>query len=532
MRALTTLNANSLTLTSPLQITQTLTIGSAGNLVTGGNALTLLSSSTGTALVVNSGTGTVQGAATVQRYIDGSLNAGLGYRHYSAPVAGATVGSLATSGFAPVLTPGYNTSATPGTTRPFPNVFAYDQRRLSTTTNNLPVFDKGFVVPASGDALAPGRGYAVNISAGELVSFVGSPNNGDLTLNLSRNNDATAADAGWALVGNPYPAPLDYSLVTATDRPGLDAAAYVVQSTGQYAGGYRSYLNGLSTDATNNPLIASGQGFFVRVSQGNASGSLTFRNGQRVTTYASQVAFQRPAADLRPLVRLELAGAGLADAWVAYAEASAAAAFDGQSDAAKLPNSTGLNLSSTAGAVNLAIDGRPAFTAATVLPLAVGVPAAGSYTLAALTLANLPAGLTAYLHDAHTGQLVPLAPGSSYAFSVTAAAAQTLLTGRFSVQFTAAAPLATAPAQPASQVSVYPNPAHTGFTVTVPGVVGATVVQAELLNALGQVVHRQQAALPVAGALLPVATAGLAPGIYTLRLAAGGTLTTKRITVQ
>jgi len=532
VRALTTLNANSVTLTSPVQIAQTLTVGAAGNLVTGGNALTLLSRNTGTALVVNSGTGTVQGTATAQRYIDGSLNAGLGYRHYSAPVTGATVGSLATSGFTPVLTPGYNTSATPGTTRPFPNVFAYDQRRLSTTSNNSPVFDKGFVVPASSDALTPGQGYAVNIGAGELVNFVGSLNTGALTVNLSRNSDATAANAGWALVGNPYPAPLDYSLVAPADRPGLDAAAYVVQSTGQYAGGYRSYVNGLSTSADNSPLIASSQGFFVRVSQGQTSGALTFRNGQRVTTYASQTAFQRLAADPRPLVRLELAGAGLADAWVAYAEAGATPAFDGEHDAAKLVNSTGLNLSSAIGAEHLAIDGRPALTAATVLPLAVGVPAAGTYTLAAKALANLSPGLTAYLRDAQTGQLVPLAIGSGYSFSVTATAAQALIEGRFSVQFSAAAPLATTPAQLASQVSVYPNPAREGFTVTLPGVAGVVAVQAELLNALGQVVCYQQATLPAAGVQLPVATAGLAPGIYTLRLAAGATIVIKRVTVQ
>jgi hypothetical protein len=532
VRALGTLNAASVTLTSPVQVAQTLTVGSSGNLVTGGNALTLLSRSTGTALAVNSGTGTVQGTATVQRYIDGSRNAGLGYRHYSSPVTGATVGSLATSSFVPVLTQSYNSSATPGTTRPFPNVFAYDQRRLSTSSNNSPVFDKGFVVPVSGDALTPGQGYAVNIGAGELVNFVGSLNSGSLTVNLSRNSDATAADAGWALVGNPYPAPLDYSLVTVADRPGLDAAAYVVQSTGQYAGGYRSYVNGLSTSSDNNPLIASGQGFFVRVSQGQASGALTFRNSQRVATYATQAAFQRLAADSRPLVRLELAGAGLADAWVAYAEAGATQALDGQYDAAKLPNSTGLNLSSVTGPEHLAIDGRPAFTAAMVLPLAVGVPAVGTYTLTTTALANLPAGLTPYLHDAETGQLLPLTAGSSYSFSVTATAAQALVEGRFSVQFSAATQLATAPALLANQVSVYPNPAREGFTVTLPGIAGAAAVQAELLNALGQVVRHQQAALPAAGAQLPVATAGLAPGIYTLRLAAGVLVVTKRVTVQ
>ncbi len=387
VRNLTTTNGSPVTLTSPVGVTQVVTVGGAGNLVSNA-ALTLLSSAGGTALLVNSGSGVVSGATTIQRYIDPSLNpstaanpGGQGYRHYSSPVSNSTVGDLATTTFTPVLTQGYNTSPTPGTTTPFPNVFGYDQSRLATVSNNYAAFDKGWVVPAAATtALVPGQGYAVNIAGTELVDFVGTPNTGDLTVTLSRNGGSTAADAGWALVGNPYPAPLDYSQLQAADLQGVDRAMYVQQSTGQYAGQYRSYVNGTSTSAANGPLIAAGQGFFVRVSQGQTSGSLTFRNAQRVTSYGQQPAFQRPAADPRPSVRLELTGAGLADAFVAYAEAGASAGFEASFDAVKLPNPTGLNLSSAAASgQRLAIDGRPAFAAATALPLQVGVPAAGTY---------------------------------------------------------------------------------------------------------------------------------------------------------
>ena len=68
---------------------------------------------------------------------------------------------------------------------------------------------------------------------------------------LNRNSGATAADAGWALLGNPYPAPLNYALVDPSDRPGLDAAIYVYQSTGQYVGQYRPYANGIG----GNPVL-------------------------------------------------------------------------------------------------------------------------------------------------------------------------------------------------------------------------------------------------------------------------------------
>ena len=308
-----------------------------GNLATNGNPLTLESGASGTALVVNNGSSVVTGNVTVQRYIDGSRNAGLGYRHYSAPVTGTTVADLATSGFAPVLTQGYNTSAMPGTTTPFPNVFGYDQSRLATVSNNYSAFDQGFVVPQSTDALTPGRGYAVNISAGELVDFVGTAGNGEVTVNLTRNAGATAADAGWALVGNPYPAPLNLNQLAAADRPNLDAAMYVVQSTGQYAGQYNTYANGQSTN-TRNSLLTTAQGFFVRVSSGQTTGSLTFRNSQRVTDYddAQKTTFQRTTADPRPALRLALAGNGLTDGWVAYAETGATGSFDKEYDAAKL----------------------------------------------------------------------------------------------------------------------------------------------------------------------------------------------------
>jgi hypothetical protein len=534
VRNLTTTNSQSVTLSGAVRITQVLTVGAAGDLVTAGNTLTLASDATGTALVVNSSTGVVSGAATVQRYIDGSINPGAGYRQYAAPVTNTTVADLATTGYAPTVNAAYNNSSTPGSVTPFPTVYGYDQSRLATVNNNLSAFDKGWYSPsATTDALAPGFGYTVNIGAAQLVDFVGTLGTGTLPMNLARNSGATAADGGWALVGNPYPAPLDWSKVAAADRANLDNAIYVQQSSGQYTGSYRSYVNGQSTTGTNNPLITSSQGFFVRVSQGQTSGSLTFRNSQRVASYADQTAFQRGTADLRPALRLSLSGAGVADGWVAYAETGASAGFDGQYDAAKLPNSTGLNLSSTSRTgQQFSIDGQAAFTTATVLPLAVGVPAAGTYTLTAAAIDNMPVGLVAYLRDAVTNQVLPLTPSTSYHFSVTTVQASALMLGRFTVQFAPTAPLATTSAALASAVALYPNPAHQAVTVTMPGVTGATTVQVEILNGLGQLVLRQQAVLPAAGTTLTLPTAYLAAGVYIVRLRAGETLVSKRLIVQ
>jgi hypothetical protein len=527
VRNLSTTNPNSVALSAPTSVAQVLTVGAAGNLATNGQMLTLLSSAAGTALVVNSGTGAVTGAVTVQRYI--------------APVSNSTVADLATSGFAPEISQAsvYNASTTPSLVTPFPTVYAYDQSRVLNNSTYTP-FDRGFVVPASlSTPLAVGRGYAVNIAGTQLVDFVGTLNNGNIALtNLARlpNGLPNAGEAGWNLVGNPYPAPIDWNLISAFDRSGLDAAMYVFESTGPYTGSYRANVNGVGGNANSGAgLIASGQGFFVRVSAGQTSGILAFRNGQRVTTFATQAPFRRTAVDARPLVQLELRGAtGPADAFYAYAQAGATPGADAEYDAVKLPNPTGLNLSSAATSGEaLAIDGRPAFTAATVLPLSVGMPAAGAYTFTAAALNNLPAGLDAYLRDALTGQVVNLRNQPSYSFSVSTAQATALLTGRFTLQFAAASsPLATAPALTAAEVTLFPNPAHAQFSVLVPAVAGATRVQATLLNALGQVVRRQSAASSAQGTRLEFETGNLAAGVYTLRLQAGATTLAKRVVIQ
>ena len=88
-------------------------------------------------------------------------------------------------------------------------------------------------------------------------------------------------------------------------------------------------------------------------------------------------------------------------------------------------------------------------------------------------------------------------------------------------------PLAAAPSPPpAANVSLFPNPAHGAFIVQLPAALAAS--QAELLNALGQVVRRPA----TGGARFAVETSGLAPGVYTLRLQAGGAALARRVVVE
>jgi len=496
-------------LRAPASFRRVLTL--VGNLSTDNQPLTLLSSVSGgvptDGLVVNSG-GVVRGTATVQRAIDPSLNSGLSYRHFSAPVGTATVADLATSGFAPVVNPAYNTAAAPASTTPFPTVFGYDDSRLGLS-NSLNSFDKGFVSPATlSDVLTVGRGYTVNIAASEVVDFQGPLNNGDLPLALTSAR-ASYPEGGWQLLGNPYPAPLDYALVDPADRPGLEDAIYVYSSTGPYVGQYRSYVNGIG-----NSVLPLGQAFFARVAAGQLTAALTFRNGQRLSAPTSTT-FQRPT-ETRPLVQLTLQGAGspLADEATVYFEQGATSGFEPAFDAEKLSNSSGLNLATSQGSRQLSIDGQAVLgTGRRAVALAVGVPVAGSYTLMAKQLLNL-VGVPVYLHDLQLGTLTDLAQQPSYQFVVANAAG--LNTTRFELVFSPQQPLAAVPAALAQQVAVYPNPAKTQVAIELPQGLSRQPVTATLLDALGRVVRQQVLPASVAAQLLPLAN--VAPGVYSLRL--------------
>ncbi|MBF9221452.1 LamG-like jellyroll fold domain-containing protein [Hymenobacter ruricola] len=529
VRNLTSTNSSALTLSQAVSVAQVLTLNT-GNLNLSGRVLTLLSNASGTALVANLGSGFINGTTvTVQRYIDDSLNPGLGYRHLAAPVAGATVAAFGSGGTTPVVNNVYNLAADPGSVNPFPTIYRYDQSRLATSpATTLSAFDKGWVSPvALGDA-APlaTTGFTVQLPGASTLSFTGQVGNGFGGITLGRNSGATAADAGLNLIGNPYPSPLDFSTITAAQRNNMDAAFYVFESNSQYGGNYRTYINGAGVSS----LVGTAQAFFVRVTAGQTSGSLTLDNSNRITTYAQQAPVRR-TAETRPLVQLDLQGAnGLADAFIAYAESGATAGFDGEYDAPKLTNSSGLNLSSTATTgERLAIEGRPEFLASTVLPLQVGVPAAGTYTLTAAQLLNLPAGLDAYLRDAQTGQVVNLRTQPSYAFTVSNASA--LITGRFELVFSAQGVLATAPAALAAQVAVYPNPATATAFVELPAALGRTAVAAELVDALGRAV--QTLSLPAQGAAAHrLDLAKLATGVYALHLKTSAGVIVKKLVVQ
>ncbi|MBO3273336.1 Ig-like domain-containing protein [Hymenobacter defluvii] len=514
-----TVGAAGARLSGPAELQRVLTLN--GDLTTNAQPFTLLSTATATALVVNNA-GRVLGTATVQRAIDSSLNPGAGYRHYSSPVASTTVSDLATSGFTPVVNPAYNTVGT--TVQPFPTVYGYDEARLTgSSSSTTQAFEYGYFSPGSlSDPLVRGRGYTVNLNASNTVDLVGTLNTGSIPVGAL--SSSTEANAGWHLLGNPYPAPLDWSKARLSLPAGVIDAVYVYKSSDQYRGTYQFYQNGFGT--LPDGLIGSMQGFFVRVSQPVAA--FNFLDAWRSTTDQSTT-FHRPAAEKRTAVQMDLvSAAGMHEPTFVYFEAGATADLDDHYDAAKLPNTTGLNLSSLAEEARLAVNGLPLLTTPTAVPLAVGVPLTGTYTLHAAALQNVDA-TDVYLHDAVTGQQVNLKQQPSYTFTASNAS---LITDRFFLRFSPLRPLATQPGSQVASLSVYPNPTRQQVTLQVPAVAGASTATATLYTMLGQPVRATTLPLSAVGGRTTLDVHELPTGMYVVRVQVGGTTLTKQLLID
>ncbi|MCB2376462.1 T9SS type A sorting domain-containing protein [Hymenobacter sp. BT635] len=521
------------TLSGQVEIQRLLTLN--GNLNTNSQRFLILSNHVGTAMVVNNGSAVVNGRAVVQRYIDVASNAGFGYRHLSPAVSGATLSNLAIFPILPgAQAPGplqvnadYNTAANPGLVTPFPTVFLYTQNRVVAPASGAASFDQGWLSPADGSqSLNATQGLTINEPAGNFFELTGTAlNTGTYTrTGLARG---TQAEAGWHLVGNPYPAPIDWNRV---GRTGIDGAAYVYRSTGQYDGGYTAYVNGVGSN-----VLPMGQAFFVRVSAVGSAGNLTFTNAARETTF-SEPTYSRPAqTETRPLVQLTLQRVGSTSAtgqddFYVYEQNGATAGFDSEFDALKVQLNGGEqpSLYQQAGPEALAIQGLPAGSMPRSLALGVHAAVAGAYTFMPTQLLNFAATEPVWLEDKLSGTWHDLRQGA-----YTAQLSQGLSASRFVLHLHQARPLSSGKGNAwAGELQLYPNPAAKAPVTVVASGVAGTTAELVLVNSIGQHVWQQTAAVSARELRTSVPVADLAKGVYTLQVRSAAGVLTRKLVVQ
>ncbi len=196
--------------------------------------LRMLSVSGRQSAVVSVGTGSLGGTIQMDRFIDGRLAA---WSTMSAPITNADFESIDDDIFISGVTGGDGTAAG------FISMWSYDEVANSYTA-----------VSNTTDPMESGRGYeiwlATDISAwnAATLDYTGSPDVSEQVISLNTTG-------GWNLIGNPYPAFLDWTNVS-DGVTGISGDQYFIydQATSQYVA---------HGDGTN---IPPGQGFWVNSS--------------------------------------------------------------------------------------------------------------------------------------------------------------------------------------------------------------------------------------------------------------------------
>ncbi len=218
-----------------------------GGVLNTGNKLTLKSNITSTGEIQSLSTGAINGQVNVQRYRPAAT---AGWVNMASSLQDATIqdwnDNLVLTGFT-------------GADYFDPAIPAYAFNSFVHYDEELPGGkDAGYVGATNvSNALEPGVGYMVYMPTGaRTVDARGVINSGNVNLPVSYTANGTGA--GWNMVGNPYPATIDWE-EDAWTKTNINNALYIYRSNiNQYA----SYVNGVAVNGGSH-RIAPGQSFFV-----------------------------------------------------------------------------------------------------------------------------------------------------------------------------------------------------------------------------------------------------------------------------
>ncbi len=402
---------NNLTISSG-STTSTVTVGQAvarillcdGVLNAGGN-LTLLSTPAGTALIDGSGSGTITGNVTMQRYLPSQF----GYKYFSSPFASATVNEFAYE---------INLNAS------FSRFYKYDESRTSS----------GWVSYAKKDSiLHPLHGYAANFGdtvSAKTVSVTGVVNNGTISRTLYNHNYPYTL--GFSLAGNPYPSPIDWDAATGWTRDKIDDAIYYFSAStiDEYSGTYISYVNGIPSDGSpSRNIIPSMQGFFVHVTDGDypVRGVLEMDNSVRITDQTHQFTKSEDKGSsqvLRVSATFIDDTRGIKDFTAVYFNEKAVGKFDSRLDALKLMNTDlfapNLYAFSSDG-YKLSVHALPFISdSLTIIPLGLKTARSGLISFRITSMENLSDISQVFLRDDATGNEYLISRDRTYNVPLTA----------------------------------------------------------------------------------------------------------------
>lgn len=385
---------------------------SAGTANMFGNFI-LNSDVTGTARIGPLGTGSrINGAVTFRRFMEGE---GQIYRYISSPVKGFRVADM--QQYIPV------TGTFTGTNGTIPSMFYYQ----TNAYQNFPQTNG-----TNQDTLRRGRGYVIFVReavAPTTWEATGNPHQGTIPFTLTAGTGSPTD--GWNLLGNPYPAPIQWTGVQGgawSSFQNVSQTVYIrenfIASNGTRQYKFRVYNPNTPPSASDytpfDGVIAPGQAFWVQTA---SSPSLTITETAKQTTDRS---FFRSGDDLKKDVLSVLLKKGdLSDiAYLLYTDSSTEN-YDKITDAVKMDNSY-FNLSTLSkDNIALAINATPETFCEKEIRLNITNAPAGNYSLIFQGIESFKHLAKMQLKDNFLGTFIEISPDLTYNFAVTTNPAST-----------------------------------------------------------------------------------------------------------
>ncbi len=278
-----------------------------------------------------------------------------------------------------------------------------------------------YIVPVN-IPLNPMQGYAAwaddDLTGSTTVSYDGTLNNGPLNINLTNHGGAIHNSKGFNFVGNPYTSAVNWEQDNGWTKTNLDASIYLWNPN---VGQYGSYIYGDPNSGVNgvDSIIPSGQGFFVHVTDGNATGSLEVNNNARLH---HPKAFLKNFGSSSPNNYLKLKTYSdlnvYTDETIIQFKENASDLYDPEYDAYKF---NGLNeapqlYTVTTDPVKLAANSYPELIENKTVPLGYEVGVNGFYTIEVIDILNFNSTTEIILEDKKENVFTNLNEQSTYSF--------------------------------------------------------------------------------------------------------------------
>jgi hypothetical protein len=282
----------------------------------------------------------------------------------------------------------------------------------------------------------PMKAYFINTPQ-TTIDITGEANDDTISINLTNHNKKNDFNLdGWNLIGNPYPAPIDWD-AKGWMKDNIINSLYLFNNTTKQTGYYTSYVSGISNNGAIANIIPVMQGFWVKAIK---DGEISIANSTRKNIVQTFPNLYKSLNENRPLIRLAAYSKNkLIDYTVIYFDTNATNNFDYQNDALKIMNNEYLipNIfTKDNNNIYYSINALPykflLNDSDIVVPLMFNSKIDGDYTISLSTINNFPQNYNLNIEDTKTKNLTNLKVNPNYNFSYN----QKDNTERFYIHFT------------------------------------------------------------------------------------------------